>query len=322
MRQLRERGGVIGTHEQLLVDFLDDWLQLAKKHDIADSTFATYVARLQHIVNHIGHLQIGKLQPAHVRLMVSELQAKGMAPNTLYGTFALLRSALEQAVRDETIPRNPVSVVKPPRRKQSDVFTPTIEMFQTVLDSCQGTHWYALFLLLGSSGLRVSEALGLHWSDLDGEHLQVRHSLLYRPPGSFDLGPTKTGVARDVILTPRAVRALEAHRLIQIERQLAAEVWKDRNIVFTDDTGNYIQRTNVNQTLNRRLRKMGLPHFRVHALRHMCATLLLERGMALHAVAQQLGHSTPTTTLSQYAHVTARQAREGADLMDLILARK
>lgn len=59
-----------------------------------------------------------------------------------------------------------------------------------------------------------------------------------------------------------------------------------------------------------------LPTLRFHDLRHTNATLQLQAGVNLKIVAERLGHSSPTLTLTTYAHVLPRADREAAKLID------
>jgi integrase len=245
-----------------------------------------------------------------------------LASNTIHGCYTLLRSALDQPFQDGIIDRNPAASVRPPKTAATQRDAPTVESFEALLSACEDTRWYALFLMLGTAGMRVSEALALRWQDVTGEVATIRYSLARAAGAEPALGSTKTGLVHDVILTPLAVDALDRHRLLQVKAQLKSEVWVDLGLIFPDTRGDFMQRTAVNQALNQGLAKAGIAHFRVHDLRHMCATLLLESGMAPHAVAEQLGHRSPSTTMTRYAHVTAKQRREGADRMDAILTRE
>jgi integrase len=58
----------------------------------------------------------------------------------------------------------------------------------------------------------------------------------------------------------------------------------------------------------------GLPHTRLHDLRHLHATTLLLAGVPVHVVAARLGHADPSITLRVYAHVLREQASGVADV--------
>lgn len=60
----------------------------------------------------------------------------------------------------------------------------------------------------------------------------------------------------------------------------------------------------------------GVPYVKFHALRHSAATLLLSQGIHPKIVAEMLGHTTISTTLDIYSHVTLDMQQEAANTMD------
>jgi integrase len=322
MRRLRDSGNLMGSIKQPLWEYLDDWLRLTKKRELSPVTFSGYAVKLQHISDVIGDIAVGQVRPAHVRKLCAALTDQGMAPATVRGVHAVLRSALEQSFQDGILQRNPAASVRPPKAPNPKLEAPTLDAFEALLSACEGTRWHALFLILGTAGMRVSEALALHWTDLNGDVASITHSVTWYADGTLELGPTKTRMNRTVKLTPLAMAALDKHRIIQNRARLRAKSWEDQGLIFPGIHGGLTHRAMVNETLHKYLEKAGAEHFRVHDLRHFCATVLLEDGMTPHAVANQLGHSSPVTTLKRYAHVTAQQKSEGARRMDAILNRR
>ncbi|HET9846978.1 MAG TPA: tyrosine-type recombinase/integrase [Candidatus Dormibacteraeota bacterium] len=76
----------------------------------------------------------------------------------------------------------------------------------------------------------------------------------------------------------------------------------------------------MNYALTVALRRAGLPHVRVHDLRHTTASVLLEAGTHPKIVQDLLGHSTIRLTLDTHSHLTPPLHRQAAQTMDLILA--
>jgi integrase len=83
-----------------------------------------------------------------------------------------------------------------------------------------------------------------------------------------------------------------------------------------------IEPRNVNRQLASLLDKAKLPQFRVHDLRHFCASLLLALGVPLKVVSDILGHTQIAITADLYTHVLPAMKREAVDLMDSILSVK
>jgi integrase len=76
---------------------------------------------------------------------------------------------------------------------------------------------------------------------------------------------------------------------------------------------------NVKRKLDALLKAAKLPHYRVHDLRHFCASLLLAQGVPLKVVSDLLGHTRISVTANLHTHVLPSLKREAMDLMDSIL---
>jgi integrase len=99
----------------------------------------------------------------------------------------------------------------------------------------------------------------------------------------------------------------------------AGEAWTETGLVFTTKFGTPIEPRNVNRQLTNLLDKARLPQFRVHDLRHFCASLLLAQGVPLKVVSDILGHTQIGITADLYTHVLPAVKKEAIDLMDSIL---
>lgn len=109
---------------------------------------------------------------------------------------------------------------------------------------------------------------------------------------------------RAVTLPPLAVEALRAHRRRQAaERLQAGARWEDRDLVFASGRGRPLEAHAVLERFGRLLQRPGLPHVRLHDLRHTAASLLLAEGVHPKVVQELLGHSAIGVTLDTYSHV-------------------
>ena len=127
---------------------------------------------------------------------------------------AVLRNALESAVREEIIPRNVAKLVQvsAPRYKVNRGLT--AQQAKATMAAAAGHRLSALYVLALYLGLRRGELLGLRWQDvdLDEAKLEVVHTL-QRVGGALRLVPPKTeDSARTVPLPPVCVEALRAHQ--------------------------------------------------------------------------------------------------------------
>jgi integrase len=165
-------------------------------------------------------------------------------------------------------------------------------------------------------GMRRGEVAGVRWADVDfdGERLRVAQSIV-PVAGKPEIGSTKTGRVRWIDLDEATLAALRAHRARQNEARLrcGAGYQDGLDLVFARKDGSPIDPSHLSHAFARHAVAAGLPKIRLHDLRHSVATLCIESGESLKAVADRLGHAQETTTLAIYAHVSPKARREMAN---------
>ena len=82
------------------------------------------------------------------------------------------------------------------------------------------------------------------------------------------------------------------------------EIYRDEGFVFADPDGGYFKQSTFMTKYHRFLKTYGVKDIRFHDLRHTFASLLLEAGVSMKVVQELLGHSTITTTMDIYAHIS------------------
>ncbi|MEU6677691.1 tyrosine-type recombinase/integrase [Streptomyces sp. NPDC046925] len=278
-----------------------------------------------HAFPHIGSRPLGSFKPEHIREWVAVLEAS--VPGS-YGRiiYANVRSALNAAVDDGYLSRNPVSArsVKPPAVDSKRIVPWTPERVFAVRDALP-ERYQAMIDLGAGCGMRQGEILGIAVNALDFEsdtlHVVQQLKLSQSRP-VFAL--PKGGKTRDVPLPGPVADALRAH----MKRYPPVEItlpWRKadgplvtRRIVFTAPRGNHVWRTTLNEDswkpalvaagvipepetkgdAHAAAREHGM-----HALRHFYASALLDAGESIKAVSEYLGHSNAALTLRIYAHL-------------------
>ncbi|MGH2722036.1 MAG: tyrosine-type recombinase/integrase [Actinomycetota bacterium] len=97
------------------------------------------------------------------------------------------------------------------------------------------------------------------------------------------------------------------------------ELWNDTGLVFTRENGNPIDPNWLSKRFNRLVRDAALPLIRFHALRHTWATLSLQAGVELWAVADLAGHSNVSVTDRVYRHAIPSRLRDASDRLSGLL---
>lgn len=213
--------------------------------------------------------------------------------------------------------------------RQEEIKPLDADQARTFLNAAKEDPLEALYVVSLTSGLRIGEALGLRWSDinLDAGTLRVSRQLQHMrrlddKPGTLEFSePKKHASRRTVGLPERADRALRAHRNRQRKEKFAAgPEWQDNGLVLTTKYGGPVEVQNVvNRHFKPLLLRAGLPPIRFHDLRHSCLSLLAQRGEPIRDLQALAGHATAAFTLQRYTHHYDASARRTADAMGDIL---
>jgi integrase len=297
---------------------LATWLEQVAKPRVRPATYTRYSGLvLQHLIPSIGTVPLERLTPRHVQVMLNAKAAEGMAPRSVHHLRAVLRTALNQAMRWGDVPRNVAALTDSPRIEAHAITFLDAGQAGQLLAAARGERLEALYAVALALGLRQGEALGLRWQDIDLEarQLHVRHAL-QRIDGRLQLVEPKTVRSRRTITMPATVvDALREHQ----RRQLKEQMRIDGGFVFAHPDGSPLDGTVVTHQFQKLLKRAGLPRLRFHDLRHSCASLLLAQGVSARMVMETLGHSNISTTMDIYSHVMPSLRQEAADAMERVL---
>jgi integrase len=317
-------GMLTATAQTPLGQYLWDWLENVKRPNVRPASFIVMRRRIKIVAQHLGTIPLAELGPQHIQRFYRTLM-ENYTPRTIGQVHIQLKSALRHAVEWEFIARNPCDRVKPPKIEQREYTTLSPEDLANVLDELREHRLYALYVLLMHTGLRGGEALGLRWADIN-EDLSVLHVRQIVTPlidGGMGFGPPKTESSRRTVrLVPEVIAALKRHEQQQRLDRIAAESWRYPDLVFTSPSGGILWRRDVGDPLSAALTRLGLPHLRVHDLRHCFATALAHANVQPQTLQRILGHSNVQTTLGIYAHVLKPMEVEAMEVMGTALKRR
>jgi integrase len=325
------------TLRELAADYLRDLESRVGDRDprrrrsprtLADSRFKLD----RYILPTLGSMDVSEIRPADVVRLLDELarfkkydgkrlrtgkpEKRGLAPASRTGTLNVLSAVLRFGVRRGLVERNIVRDVdrddrpgakraSEPRYLDATQLAALLAQLGDTFRPIAATYVYA--------GLRLSEALGLRWGDLDLKAGTLTVERQLGPHG--DLLPLKTdGSAAVVRLVPALERELRAHRSRQAQIDLR-RVHRG-SLVFTTATGKPQSGRNVLRAIHTAgdaagLNGEGRERVGVHDLRHSFVGQAFEHGLSLPEVSALARHATAQVTASVYAGLTEK-AREQA----------
>ncbi len=202
--------------------------------------------------------------------------------------------------------------------------TLTVEQSTRLLSAIKHTRPYWPVLLGLTTGMRRGEILALRWRNVDLEHGAVRvvESVEQTKAGLRFKAP-KTESARGITLPSFAVHELRRLKRQQAEELLALGIRQSgETLVCARADGQPHQPRSLTHEFTSLIGRMiDIPRVRFHDLRHSHATQLLSAGVHPKIAQERLGHSTITTTMDLYSHVTKTMQEDVADQLDRAFSR-
>lgn len=314
-----QKQGKLATGPQQTVEqFLEDWLEKTQKLNVRRSSYCRQQAIIRkHILPAVGHLQLRKLTPLHVRDLYAAKMQEGLKPSTIRTIHAAFRHALADAVRWKLVSQNVCDQVSPPAIKKHKAQTLTLAQAIHLLKVSRGDRLEAFVTLALTTGMRHGEMAALRWNDIDFDDRSLKvERTVQRLEQRFVEGEPKTRKSeREIMLPQITIEALQRHRTQQQEALARAGIkWREQGLVFCDKRGNFIHSMTTLNRFRRLLDKAGLPRMRIHDLRHTASTLLiLVMGQPDKLVQELLGHESLEMTEGIYTHTDRAMLRKMMD---------
>ena len=291
---------------------LEAFLEGLAGRNASDGTITEYRRHAGEFIAFLAARHVAWTHPdrATVRAYLSELADRGLAPSSVAGRLAAIRSLYRHALRRGRIEADPLAGVRAPRRPSRLPRVLSIDEAAALVtaprrlasrDEALARRDAAMLELLYATGMRISELAGLTRDRLDLERRRLRV-----------IG--KGNKERQLLFGAPAAAALRAY-LAEARPVLVSRAGADGGSVFLNATGAPLSARGARMVLGRWVRAAGAPdRTSPHTLRHTFATHLLEGGADLRVVQELLGHANLQTT-QVYTHLSdaaLRSAYRGA----------
>lgn len=313
--------------------WLTAWLA-STREEISPKSYERYAEIVENfLAPELGIIAMTKLAPAHILAAYSKWSTggrrdgkpDGLSPLTRRYIHSILRSALARAVEQQVIGRNPTDAFKKrlPKVERREMVTLSAAQSAHLLVALKHTRVYWPVFIGLATGMRRGEILALRWKnvDLDRGVLRVLESLEQTKKGGLRFKAPKTNKARAITLPAFAIKELRRLKRQQAEELLALGVRQTSEMLTCARAdGQPLQPRSLTHEFTRLIKRVNdLPRIRFHDLRHSHATQLLISGVHIKVAQERLGHSTITTTMDTYSHVTQTMQEDAAARLDAAL---
>ena len=309
-----------------LSEWLDKWLNEYMVFTIKENTFRSYQRNIEnYIKKYIGNIPLSSLSTTDVQKFYNKIKKQGrinahrvhgyaLSDNSVRDVHMVLHQALDVAVKERLIVRNPTYGTTIPKKVQTEkqiLCDNQLEIFTNAIKN--EPYWYDFFYLEIMTGLRRGEICGLKWNDINftNSTLHVRRSISNKQGGGVLIGDTKTDAGtRKIVLSPSVIAMLKE------KQSTAVSEW-----IFPRPANPMLPLSpnSAYTKLKIILKKADLPMIRFHDLRHTFATHAMKGGVDAKTLANILGHTDASFTLDTYTHVTGDMQKNASAVVNTMM---
>ena len=318
------------TVDEWMVQYLDEY----KRNEVKETTYWSYMELYEkHIKkSDIGLSELQSLTSQQLQMFYNDKKEQDYNPKTIRHMYVLINSALDKAMQIKLLNENVNRQTVIPKKEAYTAKVLSAEEVKKILVNAKEDKLYPIIALEIYTGLRKGEIMALKWENIsfDQEELHVEGNLCrvvkeINADGSkcyeYKIMEPKTAKSKRVVpLLPGAIEALKMQQAMQAQdKEMYSEIYNDQGLVFARCDGTFLSQRAFMDKYHAFLKRYGASDVRFHDLRHTFATLLLEAGEEPKAIQELLGHSTYSTTMDIYAHVTKKGKVNAIKRLDILV---
>lgn len=328
--------------------YFDYWLETFAKSGRKSTTCTNYKSYYcTYIKETIGKKIITKITKADCQKIINEMIEDGKKHSTMANLKSCLNIVFECAIDDDVIVKNPAKNLQIPQtesKKRTAIKEEHIKLFMDyVKNDEQYSYYYPAFVILFNLGVRVGEMAALTWDDVDFKNNTISINKTVNRYRKADYGFTmgiastksKTSV-RNIPMNSVVKSTLLKLKMKNYPSQAKLPYVDDSGhtrgeiggFLFTNTIGNAWSEPSFRELINRIVEQYNkraekndaekIENFCPHMARHTYTSLAYSAGADVKIVSEILGHSSTSTTLNIYTHLTDDKKRQQEEVVQTI----
>lgn len=323
--------GIVGNKEYF-GEYLKEWLYITHLTNKKPSTKERYDGVFRNYIegSPIYSIKMCDLSALDIQGYYNDLIKKGKTVSNVTIIHKLVAPCIRYAYNNNKLIKDFSKAIMLPKvlnniERSEDVDPFTIDQQKAFLIAIEDDELEILYITALDTGMRQGEMFALTWKDIDFTNKQISITKTYKVVRNIETGkqegiinePKSKQSIRTIPIPAHLLKKLNQHNKDQKELKLMmANQYHDKNLVFCNIFGNYLDSSNVLKSMKKILDKNYIQEKRFHDLRHTYATRLFELGENPKTVQKLLGHSSLSITLDTYTHVLEDMKEKAVSKID------
>ncbi len=284
----------LGNVKMTVADAMDQYIE-SKNAILSPSTIASYKAIRRNNLLGLQKVTVKQVTQEAVQIAINQ-EAMNKTPKTVRNIHGFLAAVL-QVYRPDLVLHTTL-----PQKVKSEIAIPTEEEIRLLLDTVKGTDMELPLILAACCGMRRSEIAALTWKDIDFRKnvIKIKKALVMDDDNELIEKTTKTTAGTRTI------------RMFPVVSDALLRYKEDH----PDDGGYITVRPDIiSHRFEKLVKRLGLPHYRFHDLRHYTVSVMISLNVPKKYVATYVGHSSERMIDEVYFHVMESRKTSVEDLM-------
>lgn len=304
--------------KQTVEEYMLNWLTTYKRIELKPKSYDTLESTIYHqVIPYFKGMQFFSVTHEDIQKFINQLNDDGRSYSIIRKAYLALNGVYKYAMMKDQLLKNPCFGVKLPKKAEKNVKSIQVLSKEQIKLYCEHATerygngkcvyrlGYGLVLIL-FTGLRLGEAAGLMWDDIDFQKrtLKVQRTLEYVK------NRNKSENSNHYVLVEGTTKSKSSERTIPLNQTALSALLELKKAnggfayVFSNAKGKPMNPRNLNRAHDCILERAGIPHIGIHALRHTFASQLFANKVDIKVISKLLGHSDVSVTVHIRNHHT------------------